>query len=77
MGDEYTTAWLDIISIISTGRNDLENFILKYVFQASIHGLWMERNSRRHGEVSLPSVKLIRMIDRGVINSVDPKSWRK
>lgn len=46
----------------------VEIFILKYVFQATIHCLWMGRNGKRHGEASKSQNVLIRSIDKGVRN---------
>ena len=55
-------------SMISTGQNTIKIFALKYVFQATIHGLWLESDDRRHGEASLPPNKMIRMVDRSIRN---------
>ncbi|XP_024011306.1 uncharacterized protein LOC112086570 [Eutrema salsugineum] len=43
-------------------------FILRYVFQATIYGLWRERNARRHGENLSPPQRLIKVIDKTIRN---------
>lgn len=68
MGEDYTNTWSNIVLMISTGQKTIKIFVLRYVFQATIHGLWLERNGRRHGEASLPPNRMIRMIDQGVRN---------
>lgn len=68
MGDEFTCDWLEIVALISTNQNTIKSFTLKYVFQATIHGLWLERNGRRHGEAPQPTTTTIRLIDRRVRN---------
>lgn len=68
MGEEYTSDWQEIITLISIGHNNLKSFMLRYMFQASIHGLWLERNGRRHGEASLSPNVMIRKIDRNIRN---------
>lgn len=68
MGDEFTCDWLEIVALISTNQNTIKSFTLKYVFQVTIHGLWLERNGRRHGEAPQPTTTTIRLIDRGVRN---------
>lgn len=68
MGEGFTNVWSEIITLISTGQNSLEIFTLKYAFQTTIHGLWLERNSRRHGEAPVPVETLIKMVDRRIRN---------
>lgn len=68
MEDDYTTIWSDIVLMISTGQNTIKIFVLKHVFQATIHGLWLESDGRRHGEASLPPNKMIRIVDRSIQN---------
>lgn len=37
MGDDYTNSWQDIVVQISTGRKSIKFFVLKYIFQSTIH----------------------------------------
>ncbi|CAA7053052.1 unnamed protein product [Microthlaspi erraticum] len=48
---QHSTNWQHIVSLISdTNQPRLLLFLTRYGFQATIHSLWKERNSRRHGE---------------------------
>lgn len=68
MGETYSNVWSELVSLISTDQKTTKIFTLKYVFQATIHGLWMERNGIRYGEASKLHSTIIRMIDRNVRN---------
>lgn len=68
MGDDYTNSWQDIVAQISKGRKSIMLFVLKYIFQSTIHGLWLERNRRRHGESPLPPSRMINLVDRSMRN---------
>lgn len=68
MGSEFTTSWRDIVTQISTDQNSTKMFALRYTFQASVHGIWMERNGRRHGEKPLTTDTLIRIMDKNIRN---------
>jgi len=66
-GAKYTTHWNDLIAATSGHWQDrTKGFIARYVFQATIHTIWRERNNRRHGEQPNPPVRLIRWIDKQV-----------
>ncbi|CAA7036401.1 unnamed protein product [Microthlaspi erraticum] len=67
----YSSDWQTILSIISgNGQSRLTLFLIRYVFQAVIHRLWQERNSRRHGEQPLSPNQLIQIIDKLVRNRI-------
>lgn len=68
MGGDYTNTWSNIVSMISTDHDAIKTFVLRYLFQATIHRLWLERNRRRHGEKPIPPSRMIRMVDRGMRN---------
>ncbi|XP_018448402.2 uncharacterized protein LOC108819882 [Raphanus sativus] len=68
MEDDYTNVWQELVMMLSTSQKTIKVFTLKYVFQATIHRLWLERNGRRHGEAPIPPDILIRQIDRIVRN---------
>jgi len=51
-------------------NNDHDNtkrFILRFVFQNTIHSIWRERNDRRHGAFSTPK-KIVKLIDTNIRN---------
>lgn len=56
------------MALISTDQNTTQKFTLKYIFQAVIHGIWMERNGRKHGEKLLTTATLIKIMDRKIRN---------
>lgn len=43
---------------------------MRYTFQLSIHLLWEEKNSRRHGETPIPSNKLVQRLDKQIHNMI-------
>ncbi|KAF8051099.1 hypothetical protein N665_1798s0001 [Sinapis alba] len=68
-GDRYTTDWPNIIYLISETNGDkMTSFTIIYVFQATVHSIWRERNQRRHKEVHSTPVQLVEFIDKGVRN---------
>ena len=69
LGDRYTNDWPDIIELISETDGDmLTCFTIMYIFQATVHSIWRERNKRRHGEAHSTPVQLVKFIDKGVRN---------
>ncbi|XP_024009942.1 uncharacterized protein LOC112085147 [Eutrema salsugineum] len=63
----YTCNWDDILRILRDHNIDKTSlFILRYVFQATIYGLWRERNAQRHGENPSPPQRLIKVIDKTI-----------
>lgn len=47
----YTEDWDGILNLlVESGRNKTYIFLLKYVFQCSVHTIWRERNGRKHGK---------------------------
>uniref|UniRef100_A0A1J3GTC8 Reverse transcriptase zinc-binding domain-containing protein n=1 Tax=Noccaea caerulescens TaxID=107243 RepID=A0A1J3GTC8_NOCCA len=66
---KYSTNWQAIVSLISDSSQPLLFlFLARYAFQATIHSIWKERNSRRHGEQPLSPNLLITLIDKLVRN---------
>nr|AAD17404.1 hypothetical protein [Arabidopsis thaliana] len=43
-------------------------FVLRYVFQNTIHSIWRERNERRHGEKPSRTEKIVKLIDKNIRN---------
>lgn len=70
MGDHYTNDWGSIIRLITRRVNwsKLELFVIQYVFQATVHTVWVERNRRRHNELSSPANLLVKRIDKTMRN---------
>lgn len=70
MGDQYTADWESLIRLLSTGSSwdKLGFFAIRHVFQSTVHGIWSERNRRRHGEDPSPSMLLIKRIDKEMRN---------
>lgn len=70
MGDQYTADWGRIIILI-IGRScwsKMELFIIRYVFQATVHTIWVERNRRRHNEAPFAVNLVIKKIDKTMRN---------
>lgn len=44
------------------------SFTIRYLFQATVHSIWRERNQRRHGEAHSTPMQLVKFIDKGVRN---------
>ncbi|KAG7599261.1 Ribonuclease H-like superfamily [Arabidopsis suecica] len=80
---KFSTNWSDLITSINGQWSDrLESFIARYVFHATLHTIWRERNRRRHGENPNPPARLINWIDKQLpiticneINSVISSFW--
>ncbi|CAA7032182.1 unnamed protein product [Microthlaspi erraticum] len=71
LGLRYTTIWADLVTIISDKSQDrIRLFLARYVFQATLHSIWRERNARRHGEQPTPPNQLINTIDKTVRNRI-------
>lgn len=53
MEDQFSVDWERLIWIASDGLNwsRVRIFILRYVFQMTVHTIWREKNQRRHGEI--------------------------
>jgi len=69
LGQLFTTSWESMTALLTDPpRPKVHMFVLRYVFQLSIHTLWRERNGRRHGASPIPSSKLAKLIDKNVQN---------
>ncbi|KAL9308369.1 putative RNA-directed DNA polymerase [Arabidopsis thaliana] len=68
---KFSTNWSTILTSVSTTwRNRTESFLARYIFQATIHTIWHERNGRRHGERSNSATHLIRWLDKQMRNQI-------
>ena len=54
-----------------------KRFCLRYIFQATIHALWRERNKIKHEENPLPNVTVKRMVEKGIRNKLSNMRTRK
>lgn len=55
--DQFTITYVDIVSGLTDSRfNPTKRFILWYLFQACMHSVWCERNKRRHGKGTSPTL---------------------
>jgi len=71
LGQHYTTHWESLISMLTTlPIPKVHLFVLRYVFQLSIHSVWRERNGRKHGEPPTPPNTLAKMVDKNVRNQL-------
>uniref|UniRef100_A0A0D3DBE8 Uncharacterized protein n=1 Tax=Brassica oleracea var. oleracea TaxID=109376 RepID=A0A0D3DBE8_BRAOL len=67
MRDRYTAVWNDLIGIIANpGSYPTETFLIRYSLQTTVHTIWRERNSRRHGEESHDVAVLVKFIDKAI-----------
>lgn len=71
LGVHFTVNWQELLQfMVSSGHNKLQIYATRYAFQGAVHGIWRERNRRRHGETACPPALLIKMIDRTVRNKL-------
>lgn len=70
----------DINDIITTTRhNPTQVFLLRYTFQATVHSIWRERNSRRHGEQPCDANSLTKFVEKKaplIMLSVQGKGYK-
>ena len=67
--DKFTTRLIEIRKIMAEKEIDkTKRFLIRYVFQNTLHSIWRERNSRKHGENPSIPEKLVRMIDKNIRN---------
>lgn len=71
MGDVCLYQWDRVLKAMVDGRREKHvTFLLRYSFQAIIHMLWLERNTRRVGEASQPPGCIVARLDKLVRNRV-------
>ena len=67
----FSTDWSQILAHVSAHHQSrVENFLIKYLFQATVYTIWRERNGRRHGKPSNTPTQLIKWIDSQVRNQI-------
>ncbi|XP_024010913.1 uncharacterized protein LOC112086233 [Eutrema salsugineum] len=61
----FTTSWNDVLGLLSDSRLDrITLFLFRFSLQATVHSIWRERNSRRHGDDPLPATRILHLIDK-------------
>ncbi|KAL1200909.1 hypothetical protein V5N11_016537 [Cardamine amara subsp. amara] len=59
LGHRFTSRWEFLVPILTDSSIPrLQLFVLRYVFQITIHSVWKEQNGRHHGETPTPFPKL-------------------
>ncbi|KAF2547444.1 hypothetical protein F2Q70_00023792 [Brassica cretica] len=59
--------WSEIVEIISNPPlTPTKTILVRYVFQATVHTIWKECISRRHGEIPRDVSCLIKFVDKTV-----------
>lgn len=68
--DQHAVGWENITRLItgSSVWSKVKLYIVRYMFQASIHTIWRERNRRRHGEVAVSAEVTIRRLEKHMRN---------
>ncbi|KAL9293603.1 putative RNA-directed DNA polymerase [Arabidopsis thaliana] len=63
---KFSEKWLEVMKELTNNDHDnTKRFILRFVFQNTIHSIWRERNDRRHGAFSTPE-KIVKLIDTNI-----------
>lgn len=67
----FTTSWEAILPLFTAPSSTrIPSFVLRCVFQISIHSICRERNGRYYGNTPTPVTKLTSMIGKSVRNRV-------
>lgn len=65
--ERFTAVWNDIVALISdSSYPPTEMFLIRYSLQVAVHGIWRERNARRHGEKPKDARVLSRLMDKTI-----------
>ena len=71
LGPRYTYEWSRVLELVSANVLSTTNqFLLRYVFQALVHTIWIERNGRRHGSPHQDLRNIIKFVDKQVRNRI-------
>lgn len=71
LNQRYTTSSTYILSLLACSNfKTSTSFILCYLFQATVHKIWHERNRRRHGEAPQMSSQITSFIDHLIRNRI-------
>lgn len=70
--EKYSERWREIIKTTTDNNLDkTKSFILRYVFQNTIHSVWKERNEKRHGGTPSPPEIHVKLIDKNIRNRLN------
>ncbi|KAF8083923.1 hypothetical protein N665_0745s0001 [Sinapis alba] len=71
LGQKFRWDWDGIMALLHhKDFTGLQQFLLRYTFQATIYQIWRERNNRRHGEAATPWTRQAHIIGKNVKNRV-------
>lgn len=71
LGQRYTYEWSRVLELVSANVLSTTNqYLLRYVFQALVHTIWIERNGRRHGSPHQELRQIIKFVDKQVRNRI-------
>ncbi|VVB09171.1 unnamed protein product [Arabis nemorensis] len=71
-------SWRTMMSWLFTrSRNGTSSTLKRIVAQATVYGLWKERNSRIHNGISLTSDNIFMQIDRSIRDTLLARRFRK
>lgn len=67
---QFTGDWESLIQLTTLRRSwsKINLFVTRYMMQATVHALWMERNRRKHDEKPTPNEVLVRRLDKNMRN---------
>nr|AAT67565.1 hypothetical protein At1G54955 [Arabidopsis thaliana] len=69
--DKYSTDWSQLLDHVSNAnQTQLESYLSRSAFQATVYTIWGERNGRRHGEEPHSTTLLTTWIDKHIRNKI-------
>ncbi|CAN6840892.1 unnamed protein product [Brassica oleracea] len=67
LGRFITPDWNETVrSLLQTTHSQIDNILLRMLFQTALHDLWRERNSRRCGGARVSVEAMTRVIDNAI-----------
>ena len=69
LSTRYTSQWDQILQLLMDKNQDqIDIFLIRYVFQTTLYVIWRERNKRKHGEPPVTPSQLIGVVDKNIRN---------
>lgn len=69
LSTRYTIQWDQILQLLMDKNQDqIDIFLIRYVFQTTLYVIWRERNKRKHGEPPVTPSQLIGVVDKNIRN---------